>query len=243
MHQLRAIQSAISQRLRVTLRVTGERRSCSSACDRVLCPVGPGVDVERDQFHRAVRRELANNGVGAHDDARRDQDSVVVSARDQGREYVEVDSELLHDVEELECLEVARRWLAIRSSFAEELTIEIAERSRASHEPRGVRRSPGLRFGLCDALFSSRSRPLDEVLRRVIQIRDDARLEQRMALSRAHLLELRGSHDISGHIGILPPVPASGRARSILPVLGRVWGQSNAGDTECPPVGLPARDD
>jgi hypothetical protein len=82
--------------------------------------------------------------------------------------------------------------------------------SRASHDPRGVRRSPGLRFGLCDALFHSRSRPLDEVLRRIIQIRHDARLEQRMTHSRAHILEFSGSHDNSRHAEILPPVPASG---------------------------------
>ena len=64
-----------------------------------LCPVASHVEVERDQLDGAVRRCLANDGVSAYDVARRDQDSVVLSARDQGREHVEVDSELLHDVE------------------------------------------------------------------------------------------------------------------------------------------------
>jgi hypothetical protein len=63
-------------------------------------------------------------------------------------------------------------------------------------------------------LFEPRSRPLDEVLRRIVKVRDDARLEQRVTLSRAHLFELRSSHDISGHVESLHP------ARTTLP---RSW--------------------
>jgi len=73
-------------------------------------------------------------------------------------------------------------------------------RSRASLAPRGVRHSPDLGFRFGDAFRDARSRPLDEVLGSIIQVRDDACLEQGMTLSRGHLFEFGGSHDISGHI-------------------------------------------
>jgi len=76
-------------------------------------------------------------------------------------------------------------------------------RSRASLAPCGVRHSPDLGFRFGDAFCDARSRPLDEVLRSIIQVRDDACLEQGMTLSRGHLFEFGGSHDISGHIASL----------------------------------------
>lgn len=47
--------------------------------------------------------------------------------------------------------------------------------------------------------LSSRACPLDKMLGRFVEISDDACLEERMTLGRAHLLEFSSSHDVSGH--------------------------------------------
>lgn len=78
-----------------------------------LGPVGIGVEGERNQLDGTVSCCLANHCVSANNPAGRDQDSVVVSARDQRWRFVEADGELLDDLEELKCLEVAWRRLTI----------------------------------------------------------------------------------------------------------------------------------
>ena len=84
---------------------------------------------------------------------------------------------------------------------------EVADRGRgrnpASLARCGVRRSLEWRFRFCDALLNSRSRPLDEFLGRIVEVRHDARLEQSATLGRAHLFEFRSGHDVLGHTRIL----------------------------------------
>ena len=160
---------------------------------------GIGVEAKRNQLDGTVSRCLADHCVGPNNPARRDQDSVVISARDQRWEFVEADGEFLDDLEKLKCLEVACRWLTVRSTFSRKLTNQIVEEVER-RSPRGVRHSPDLGFRFGDAFCDARSCPLYEVLGSIIQVRDDACLEQGMTLSRGHLFEFGGSHDISGHI-------------------------------------------
>jgi hypothetical protein len=74
--------------------------------------------------------QLSDDGVDAHERAGRHQDAIVVPPRDERRQIVEAGGELLDDVEKFECLEVGRRWFAVRTSFRSKLSVEILEERR-----------------------------------------------------------------------------------------------------------------
>jgi hypothetical protein len=56
-----------------------------------------------------------------------------------------------------------------------------------------------------------------------------------VALSRAHLLEFCGGHDISGHVEILSPVPTSGRRPLRVPGDALSWVAGSERHSGAPP--------
>ncbi len=67
----------------------------------------------------------------------------------------------------------------------------------------GARQSPSLRLRFRDLLLHPRPRLFNELRRRPVDVRDDARFEQRVTLGRAELLKFCRRHDVLGHMPII----------------------------------------
>lgn len=97
----------------------------------------------------------------------------------------------------------------------------VADRGRrrttVRREPRTVRRSLALwRLRLGDHALDPGSGPCQEFRRSVVEVGDDARIEYRTPLLRAHLLEFSGGPDLRSHdqsllfaVGAVGPMSAS----------------------------------
>jgi len=92
-----------------------------------LRPVVPHVDLERNQLDRPVSSQLADDGIGTHKHAGRDQHAVVAPPRDEFDQIIEAGRETFDDLLQLECLEVVGRRLPAQSTFIAKLAIKVLE--------------------------------------------------------------------------------------------------------------------